>query len=148
MRVNLDRYEYYIDASFHEFEFESHGPKGRIRKIASFEALEADLYNFGFGDLDKNTGEIDDPVVSNNGDTNKILATVASIIVDFTLKFQDKGIFIKGSTDSRTRLYQIGISKNLNEMEKVFEVLGHFQEQWEPFRKGKNYDAFFVRRKN
>jgi hypothetical protein len=75
--MKLDRYPYYTDADFFDFEFESHGPKGNIKKVARFLRIEHNLYNFGFGDLNKTNGDISDTIVSNNGDGAKVLATVA-----------------------------------------------------------------------
>jgi len=62
------------------FEFDSIGPKGRIRKIVIYTRYEfGNYFSPGFGDKNPDTGEFDDLVVTNNGDSAKILATVASI---------------------------------------------------------------------
>jgi hypothetical protein len=87
LTMKLDRYPYYADSSFFDFEFESEGPKRKIRKIARFIKIRQNLYSFGFGDLDAQTGDISDTVVSNNGDGVKVLATVAHIVQDFTTVF-------------------------------------------------------------
>ncbi len=45
-----------------------------------------DYYNLGFGDKDEKTGEISDLVITNNGDSQQVLATVASTVYAFTDK--------------------------------------------------------------
>lgn len=142
-----DKYLYNTNSSFLDFEFESIGPKGVIKKVARFSEIGTNIYNFGFGDLHEVTGEISDTVVSNNGDGDKVLITVASIIYDFTSIYAGAAVFIQGTSPSRTRRYQIGINKFWRQISLVFEVLGLKNEKWERFRQGQNYDAFLGRRK-
>lgn len=54
---------------------------------------------------------------------------------------------IAGSTKARTRLYRMGITKYITEVEKDFEVLGMRDNGWHPFKKGEDYEAFLVKRK-
>ena len=42
-----------------------------------------DVYNIAFGDKDNTTGNIDDTIISNNGDSEKVLATVAATVYAF-----------------------------------------------------------------
>lgn len=142
-----DKYLYSTNSSFLDFEFESIGPKGVIKKVARFSEIGTNIYNFGFGDLDEVTGEISDTVVSNNGDGDKVLKTVAGIIYDFTSIYVGAAVFIQGTTPSRTRRYQMGINKFWIQISLVFEVLGLKNEKWEKFRPGENYDGFLGRRK-
>ena len=65
-------------------------------------------FNLGFGDQDESTGKINDLTISNNSDTDRILATVAATILEFTAHFPDAIVYVKGSTPARTRLYQMG----------------------------------------
>jgi hypothetical protein len=145
--MNLDIYQYETNASFLDFEFESKGPKGNINKVARFQKIGQDLFNFGFGDLNILTGEINDIIVSNNGDGDRILATVSRIIFEFTDRFPTAMIFIKGSSPGRTRRYQMGLNKYWLEIEETFEVFGSQNDKWENFRQGINYDAFLGKRK-
>lgn len=81
--MNLDRYVYFTNNDFHEFY--SEGPNGRIKKIVRFACIQEgspSVYNLGFGDINM-AGTVDDTAVSNNEDRDKVLATVASTIVDF-----------------------------------------------------------------
>lgn len=68
------------------------------------------VYNLAFGDKDPVTGEIGDRVVSNNGDIEKALATVAGAVFAFLDQHSEAWIFAAGSTSSRTRLYRMGIT--------------------------------------
>ena len=105
------------------------------------------LYNLGFGDKDPITGEIDDKVVTNNGDTEMVLSTIVGIIFAFTQNFPNVWVYAEGSTPARTRLYQINIVKYFDELERNFELLCLLDGVWEEFRPNINYDAFVVKRK-
>ena len=130
------------------FEFVSEGPKGHIDKLVLYQPTNLrNIYNLVFGDVDHITGNIDDRVVSNNKDSEKILASVASTVYFFTDNFPDALIYVTGSTKSRTRLYRMGITKFLSEIEKDFDILGERNESWEKFRKDIEYESFLVRRK-
>ncbi len=145
--LNLPVYDYYTSPSHSDYEFESKGPKGIINKVARFNKLGINLYNFGFGDLDEVTGEISDFITSNNGDADKVLATVANIIYEFTGVNEVAAIFIQGTTKARTRWYQMNINKYWEKIEPVFEILGYRNGSWEHFRKSTNYEAFLGSRK-
>jgi hypothetical protein len=67
------------------FEFISEGLRGCIIKVVQYTPLHVgNYYNLGFGDRDLQTGLISDRTVSDNGDSKKVLATVASTL-DFFL---------------------------------------------------------------
>ena len=85
--LELPRYPYFSNASFMDYVFESQGPKGVIKKVARFGQLGDNIYNFGFGDLNEKTSQISDVVHSRNGDADKILGTVAHIILNFTGRY-------------------------------------------------------------
>ena len=56
-------------------------------------------------------------------------------------------VYAKGSTDARTRLYQMGIAANLEEIQSLLTVYGFTNNTWSEFEKNINYDAFLVIRK-
>ena len=58
----LERYQFSTNTGFYDYEFDSQGSKGTIKKIARFTEVGEDMYNFGFGDLDAETGEIEDKI--------------------------------------------------------------------------------------
>ncbi|HXB35403.1 MAG TPA: hypothetical protein VNV35_18365 [Puia sp.] len=149
--MNLSIYKFSASDTFLDFEFESAGPKGKIRKIVRYSPQNAGgitYFNLGFGDLNPKTGKIDDLAVTNNQDREKILATIAATVLEFTRHFPDVIVYAKGSTPARTRLYQIGISANWSDIEPLLHVFGYEQNKgWESFRKNVNYQAFLVKRK-
>lgn len=149
--MNLDQYPIASDHSHLTFEFESIGPKGIIRKIVQFQPVRStgkNLYILSFGDLNKVTGEMDDTVVSNNGDTKKILLTVARSALKFSAKFPQAHILIAGSTISRTRLYQMAFKQHFDEIDKLFDIQGYIEFDWKKFESGINYEAFLLVKKN
>ena len=62
----------FISEDYKYYKFTSVGVKGRITKIVRYYDLDLDdYYNLGFGDQDPVTGDLDDLVISNNGDSEK-----------------------------------------------------------------------------
>jgi hypothetical protein len=145
--MHLPRYIYKTNESFLDYEFLSVGPRGGVRKIVRFTQIRPGVFNLGFGDLDEETGEISDTIVSNNNDSRKVLATVAATVHDFTLQYEEAVIIAKGSTHSRTRLYWMGITNNWAAISLDFEIFGLRNQEWELFETGKDYEAFLIRRK-
>jgi len=130
------------------FEFTSEGHRGEIHKLVKYsETNMKQLYNLAFGDLDPDTGDIDDTKVSNNGDSEKVLATVVSTLYAFTDKYPGRIVYATGSSRARNRLYRMGISKYFEEIKSDFEVYGLHDSQWELFCTGKEYEAFLAKRK-
>ena len=109
--------------------------------------LEQDIYNLAFGDYNEETEWIDDGEITNNNDSQKILATVASTIYVFTDKHPNVWVYATGSNSARTRLYRMGITTNLEEILLDFEVYGLQNDIWEGFKKETDYKAFLIKRK-
>jgi len=125
--MKLDRYELKAGRNLTAFEFISDGPKGQIFKVIQFTPTNyKDLYNLAFGDRHPGTGQIDDTIISNNGDSDRVLATVVAAVYAFTDKYPDAWIYATGSTKVRTRLYRIGISRYLEESKKILSFLVRF----------------------
>jgi hypothetical protein len=146
--MKVPRYELKADTSLMFFEFVSEGPKGRILKVVEYDETNLKgFYNLAFGDLDEKTGRINDLSISNNGDSEKVLATVVSTLYAFTDKYKNSLIYAKGSTESRTRMYRMGITKYLDEIKADFQILGFRNNEWQLFEKGLEYEAFLTQRK-
>jgi hypothetical protein len=146
--MKLPRYELKAEKSLMVFEFTSEGPKGQIPKLIKFsETTLKGFYNLAFGDKNLETGEIDDTVVSNNGDSEQVLATVVSAVYSFTEQENEAWVYATGSTKSRTRLYRMGITKYFDEVKQDFLVFGLRDGEWEDFTKEIDYTAFVGRRK-
>lgn len=148
--MKQERYELESAQSLTVFEFVSVGKKGKIHKVIQFSPTNLkDFYNLGFGDRNEQTGEIDDLSISNNGDTQKVLATVAFSVIAFIDKHPEAWVYATGSTPSRTRLYQMGITNQLIEILNNFDVYGLYENKWEEFIPNKKtYQAFLIRRKS
>ena len=143
----LDKYSYTSDKTFMSYSFISFGPNGPIQKIAKFTKLKENVFNFGFGDLNTDTGDISDTHVSNNQDTDVIMGTLGSIIYNFTNIFHQSLVVVQGTSAARTRLYQMNINRHWKSITPVFEIFGLKNYLWEPFKPGINYDAFLGRRR-
>lgn len=148
--MKYPRYNYQTEDELHYFEFTSIGPKGEIKKVVEYTKVSIDeIYNLGFGDYDIEGNKIDDKVITNNNDSQKVLATVASTIYAFTGRYPQCWVFATGSTEVRTRLYRIGIANNLVELQTDFFVYGlKMDETLEEFLIGEDYLGFLVTRKN
>ncbi len=148
--MKYPRYEYSTEPELNIFEFESIGPKGKIIKLVQYTEMNIKgYYNLAFGDLDVITREINDGVITNNGDGTKVLATVVSTVYAFTGKYPEAYIFATGSSEARTRLYRMGITNNLEELKNDFYVYGlRNDETFEPFIVGEDYLGFLITRKN
>ena len=150
--MNYERYEsLLIYGNSLEFKFTSKGRKGEIQNVVQFMATnDPSIYNLAFGDL-LHDGRVDDHIRNDNNDRNKILATVAATVYEFTARYPDKHVFFTGSTPERTRLYRMAVAINLEELGEAFEVYGINAEGGaflaEPFLKGKEYRGFLIKRK-
>lgn len=143
-----DRYKVETSPDLQVFEFTSIGPKGSIAKVVKYTEINIKgFYNLGFGDKDPITGYISDVTVTNNGDSQKVLATVAATLYAFMSKHPNATVIATGSTETRTRLYRMGITNNLADIEQDFIILGLNKSDWEPFSKNVTYGAFLVRQK-
>ena len=109
--MKVEKYSLKAEKNLTAFEFVSEGPKGAIKKLIQFqETNEPNLYNLAFGDKVGQT-EINDLAISNNGDSEKVLATVVSALYAFFDKYPAAFVYATGSTKTRTRLYRMGITK-------------------------------------
>jgi hypothetical protein len=148
--MGYETYQLEITESVMIFEFISEGPKGAIKKRIHYQKTSIeDTYNLAFGDVDVETNDFDDKVVTNNNDAEKVLATVAKSVYAFIEEYPNARIYAKGSTSTRTRLYRIGISNNLEEINEQFDVYGLLDGVgWSRFKKNNNYSAFAMKLKN
>jgi hypothetical protein len=132
------------------YEFYSKGPKGLVKKIVSYRLIQEmpfKLYNLGFGDWNNETQNVDDKINTNNQDRQKVLGTVAETVLDFLENRSKSAVFAKGSTVSRTRLYQMNIAAYHEEIVKEsLHIYGYENEEWKEFKKGINFEAFILRK--
>ncbi|MBD1365563.1 hypothetical protein IDJ77_17240 [Mucilaginibacter sp. ZT4R22] len=147
--MNLESYDYRAADNFQDFSFYSVGPKGRIKKTVVYSKIQDSptIYNLAFGDENPANGEIDDRAITDNDDRDVVLSTVANTINTFCDNYGNHLIYAKGSTPSRTRLYQMSIARLFKEISIDFDVFGIIGEDVYHFQSNVNYDAFLVKRK-
>src|SRR6218665_933345 len=143
--MSLEKYELTPRDNNRLFEFMSLGVNGSIKKKVRFRKMaDLNIHNMEFGDAVNGSEEVDDMAVSDNGDTLKILATVAEAARIFLETYPSDTIYLTGSTRARTRLYQININRFLSEISNGFEVYGRSDREWKSFSKRFTYESFLV----
>lgn len=146
--MKIPKYHLKSESKFKRFEFISEGKKGAIRKIIEFQITsDPDVYNLAFGDKVSSTGDLNDLAVSDNGDTEKVLATVVDSLYVFFDNYPTAFVYATGSTKARTRLYRMGITQFYEEMRKDFYLYGQLGDIYLEFELGKDYDGFLAQRK-
>lgn len=143
--MQLPIYSLEAGNNFFTYDFVSKGPKGLINKRVQFSLVHPScVYNLSFGDFDFATQVLNDHAVSNNGDYELVLATVAAAAHEFCRHHPDASIIAIGGTPARTRLYQMGIARYLDLLQMQFTIYGELGDEWEPFQRNKPYTAFFA----
>jgi len=144
--MDQPKYEFRRTNELH-FDFISVGKKGEIYKRVTFIELEYGFFNMGLGDLNPESAEVDYFSVSDNGDRNTILATVSEIIESFFELYPTHTIYFKGTSRSRTRLYQMAINHFYEELSERFHVLGELDDKMTRFKRNTNYKSFLILKK-
>ncbi len=85
-----------------------------------------DQYNLASGDLNLLTLELDDLVVTDKSDRDKVPATVVRAIYNFCTHNPKAWIYARGSTLSGTRLYGMGINEYFDLVKKEFDRRGNY----------------------
>jgi len=156
--MNLERYE---TDQLNEFgyRFYSEGPKGKFAIHVRLTLLGRKLYNLGFGVVEARSGHLNDLIEIRNGDRDKILGTVAAIVLEFMDDHPSAIIYATGSTAARTRLYQMGINRILPTLEQ-YQIVGlivedepaeytdvdesNSRQRWQNIEIGRSYKAFLL----
>ncbi len=97
----------------HEYWFVSVG-KRKVIKCVRFTIvdLSAQLYNLSLVDWQSETNSFTDQVITNNGDTTKVLQTVAYSTHCFFERFPLSTVYFSGNSSSRNRLYKMNLNNN------------------------------------
>jgi hypothetical protein len=135
------------DAEWHFFRSVSEAKT--IEKAVVFTQIDKEegIYELIFGDLED--GYVNVKSKSNNQDMGIVLATIVKTIFLFFERNPQKTVIFMGSSDSRNRIYQVLLSKFIDEITDNFEILGtNFDGSEESFIKNKNYFAFKIKHKN
>ena len=130
------------------YSFNSTGKKD-ILKVIEFQKIENE-YNLAFGDAlydnENNIIGYDDTSMSDNGDFDKIISTLVTIIYDFSKIFKNY-IQFTGSSDKRTKIYNYLIKRYYDIFVIDFEIYGIINDNIEMFDTNKNYDIIKIKRK-
>jgi hypothetical protein len=129
-------------------DFISTGKHGeRLKRVWFMPSNIENIYNLVFGNLIAED-EVDDFSVNDNGDRNKILATVAQAVNKYTKRYPERMIYFIGSTQSRTRLYRMAIGLNFEDLSLTFDIFAKTTNGIVPFCKNMEVIAFFIKRKS
>ena len=87
----------FISDDLSVFEFISKGKKGEIRKRIVFTRTSMNgVYNLAFGRVTEEN-RLDDLSITDNGDRNKILATVVRAVDAYTRRYPTRWVYFMGS---------------------------------------------------
>jgi|GEM_PF-530375 hypothetical protein len=129
------------------FRFKSKGPVGLITKEIRFAELpDSGMYSVHMGDIKQN-GDFDQSAISNNGDRNRVLATVIVAIEIYTKKYPARSILIGGFNEQRARLFRMAIGVNFERISRVFTVLEVLDGRFLPFKPDTKSTVFHLRRR-
>jgi hypothetical protein len=151
-RYETDFYEYSRDEEG-LYRFTSRGKRTIVKIVGIASTTDETIFNLWFGDLLPDDS-VDDMVVSNNGDTIKVLATVIQIAREFILAHASNiKIGFTGSTSQRTVLYQNILKRHYSELSSEFIISvgiihkGFYEERMFDEIDNAQYLAFFIKRK-
>lgn len=133
----------------HRFEYVSIGSTIIPKSIVFFELDVPFLYSLVLADIEEDS-TLSVESRSNNGDMVKNLATVYKTVEHFLDNNPRALIAFQGNTASKTRLYQIAISKYLDRFLERYLIWGVRcnDGKHEPFQINRAYEAFFVTNKH
>lgn len=141
-----------MNAAFYETEwyserlmfwFTSTGRQSIVKVILFRPTEEAGVYEIGLGDLNSD-GSIDLDARSDNGDTEEVLSTVAKALLFFLSDHAEEQVVVEASSESRARLYQIAIKRELADFGDYLVTYGFDNENPEVLQDGKNYKKFVI----
>ena len=108
----------------HEYWFVSDGRRKVIKCVRfSLVDLSAQLYNLSLVDWQYETNSFTDKIVTNNGDTIKVLQTVAFSMQCFFDRFPHSTVYFTGNSPSRNRLYKMQINNHRNLWENEYCII-------------------------
>jgi len=127
-------------------DFVSVGHRGEIIKRIEFNrTYRPEIFSLSLSDIRKRAR--DTRSRSNNGDRDKILATVVYAIDIYTQRYPERWIHLAGNTKQKTRLYRMTIGLNLAELSKRFYIYAQINDEIRLFSVNMPVDSFLVKRK-
>ncbi|MBL0743901.1 DUF6934 family protein [Chryseolinea lacunae] len=125
--MNLSYYSIRPDDEHLSYTFYSVGRRGRILKNITYRLVQAEpiqVFNLSLGEVDSETRQLRDDAITENGDRDKVLATVARSVDVFCEYHRDAYVVARGNTPARNRLYRMMISNNLAAIQSRYRVFG------------------------
>lgn len=136
-------YSFISSVEAQRFDFMSEGPR-TIHKAVIYQKLPRPAaYNLVLVDV-SDSNQLDDFSVSDNGDRDKVLATVVQTLFSFFNQHPNASVSFTGSTPARTRLYQAAIARELDRARERLDIYGLVDGQPEPFERNKVYAGFVI----
>ncbi|RTQ46091.1 hypothetical protein EJV47_23365 [Hymenobacter gummosus] len=132
-----------IGADARRYTFTSVGPRPVDKLVLYSETDIPDVFNLALADVEAD-GSLSYTSVRNNGDLERILATVAQTLPLFFAQYPTALVAFSGSTPSRTRLYQIVLAREVQAVSDDFVISGLRGSSLEPFVPNQAYDGFVV----
>lgn len=150
--MNEPAYTLQISSDALSFKFDSVSPQSVIHKIIEFSPFptNAIFYNLALLDINED-GTTSDLAISNNQDTNRVIATVFKAMRVFFEKHPNKLVYFKGSDETglRTRLYRVLISRELEQATNMFAIYGQLSDEiYEELAPDRPYIAFIFQLKH
>ena len=103
-----------------------------------------EIYNLGFGDINLETSEVDDKVVSNNNDASIVFNTVLNSIPKFIASRESVGVSVRGSDDKRHKIYHGYLTRNFERFKEDYSFYGIKEGRAESFQKNFIYDDIVI----
>ncbi|MCF0061240.1 hypothetical protein MUK70_18530 [Dyadobacter chenwenxiniae] len=145
--MQYEAYPFIYNAENTRFQFQSIGRRGVFEKVVFITPISDEVYNLSLVDYNVASGEYSDQTITDNGDMPEVLATVLKAIEAFLDTQPDKAIYFEGSSFTRTRLYQIAITKVFDHDKSQFLIFGRKGETWLLFEPNVNFEGFLIRKK-
>ena len=106
--MQLPRYNALANTTHTTYEFLSSGKKGIIKKVVQYTEIAPGVFNLGFGDWDEIEQVVKDHLRTNNGDREKVLATLAGTVIDFMLYHSHVVLFRARRNTSKNKIIPNG----------------------------------------
>ena len=141
----MDRpfYDFQIGAEARTFFFISKGPRTIAKQVIYAETTLPEFFNLALADVEED-GSQNFYSVRNNGDLERIMATVAQTLLVFFRTYPSAKVAFTGSTPARTRLYQIILAREIQAVATDFVLSGVKNNNLEDFRPNRDYDGFVI----
>lgn len=144
--MNHSVYEFERKGTELVFCFTSEGvrPIEKTVRFSKIHKLGQTYYNLAFGDYDSETDQLDDKVVTDNGDMRRVLRTVVSIVEVFFSEHPTERLHIDGSDAIRHSYYHKLLHDYSDLITRLYNIEGSSNGKVEPFKRKTEYNFLIV----